>query len=66
MTNSRVTATSKVFVTVGSGCQTDPTMNTIVLDNVKVEAGLFTAYFLNDDSTKACTSAFKFYYFVLN
>ena len=66
VTNSRVTATSNVMISMGTGCQTDSTHNTVSFQNVLVEAGKFTAYFVNTSKDTPCKIPFTFFFFVVN
>jgi hypothetical protein len=61
VTNSRVTTSSLIFVTPeASGCAD------VVFMRASAGSGSFTATFKNSHATTACTTAFKFFYMVIN
>jgi len=60
VTNSRVSATSNVFITLGAGC------GTVVVNKVVPGSGSFVLTVKNDSTDTACSSAISFYYLVVN
>jgi hypothetical protein len=60
VTNSRVSATSLVFITPAGGCAT------VEFSYVTVTNGQFVVTSKNVDATNACTAAYSFFFMVIN